>query len=102
MLGHRARCAFASFVLLAAATTSVSAQVSQLIVPGTTLAPGSGFGTVPKALELDVLTVVPEDALGLVTAHHLRDTQKMIEDVLRKLSVPVDGSDEYAEFNQFL
>ena len=63
---------------------------------------GGGFGTVPAALGLDVLTVVPDDAVGLIRAHHLRNTQKMIEGILHRLEIPFDDSNDYAEFNNYL
>lgn len=103
MLGHRALGAVASLLIVAASWTSASAQVAPFFVPATLSAPaGGGFGAVPAALELDVLTVVPDDAVGLITAHHLRDTQKMIEGILHRLEIPFDDSNDYSEFNDFL
>lgn len=59
-------------------------------------------GTLPVDLTVNVLNLVPDDALALVTAHHILDTKKGVEGLLRKLEVPFDASDDYAEFTDFL
>jgi hypothetical protein len=85
---------------IATAIEPAAAQLAPLVVPATTLAPITG--NLPPALNIDVLTVVPDDALGLITGHHFRDTQKLVERLLRKLEIPFDAGDDYAEFNAFL
>src|SRR5687767_2277304 len=91
--------AFLSACWIATAAEPAAAQLVPLVVPATTLAPITG--TLPPALNIDVLSVVPDDAMGLVTGHHFRDTQKLVEKVLRKLEIPFEVND-YAEFNEFL
>src|SRR5688572_4334911 len=85
---------------IATAADPAAAQLGSLVAPATTLAPITG--SLPPALNIDVLNVVPDDALGLITGHHLRDTQKLVERVMRKLEIPFDAGDDYAEFNAFL
>lgn len=70
--------------------------------PHTASAKAPITGTLPVSLNADVLNVIPDDALGLVTAHHILDTRKGIEGLLRKLEVPFDASDDYAEAVQAL
>lgn len=99
---QRSRFAAASFVLIlvaAAAPSSANAQLTQFGPAALTLAPASG---VPVDLKLDVLSVIPDDAYGFVTAHHLRTLKTTVENVLRKLSVPFDAGDDYAKFGEFL
>jgi len=64
------------------------------------LAPATG--EIPIDLKVDVLKVVPDDALGVVLLSDFEQTRDTVEAVLRKLKIPFDGSREYADFNDFL
>ncbi len=97
----RSRCVVASvfLFLFAVAAAPVQAQLTRLAVPATTLAPAL---PVPADLTLDVLNVLPENTLGFVTAHHLLDTKTTVENVLKKLTIPYDAGNDYAEFEEFV
>lgn len=97
----RSQFAATSFVLIfvAAAATSASAQLTQFGPAVTTVAPAAGISV---DLKLDVLAAVPDDALGFVTVHQVRDLKTTVENVLRKLNVPFDNADEYGKFGDFL
>lgn len=96
----RSRCIATSFVLILCATvTTAYAQLAQFGPAVTTLAPAAG---IPVDLKLDVLTVIPDDALGFLTAHHLKGLRTTVENVLRKLSVPFEAGGDYADFNEFI
>jgi hypothetical protein len=84
---------------MASSAGPAAAQLAPLVAPATTLAPITN--TLPPALNIDVLNVVPGDALGLLTAHHVRDTKRQVESLLRTLEIPFDN-DDYAQFNDFL
>jgi hypothetical protein len=100
MFRHLVRSVVASFVLLTLFTGPAAAQGLRLLVPATTLAPAGG--ALPVELKSNVLSVLPDDALGFVAAHHLRDTQRTYEAVLRKLKIPFDAGNDYAEITTFL
>ena len=57
--------------------------------------------TLPAALKTDVLTAVPDNALGLVVANDLKELKSTVEAVLRKLQVPFEN-DDYQRFNDFV
>jgi len=79
---------------------AASAQVARMFVPATTLAPI--VNRLPADLRIDVLTVVPHNALALVTAHHILDTKSEVESLLSRLEVPFDRGEGYAQFTTFL
>jgi len=86
--------ALAVALLVSTGLLAIARQSASALAPIT--------NTLPVDLRVDVLNVVPADALALVTAHHILDTKQGVEGLLRKLEVPFDASNEYDEFTDFL
>lgn len=84
----------------AAFVDSAAAQTFRFIAPATTLAPAGG--TLPISLRSDVFTLLPDDCLGFVAAHHILDTKRTVENVLRKLTIPFDADNDYDQFSAAL
>jgi hypothetical protein len=53
-------------------------------------------------LRTGVLNVIPDDALGFFIATSPLETKEEVEAVLKKLRVPFDEDEDYAEINEFL
>jgi hypothetical protein len=86
--------AMAIAFLVSAGLVAAAPQSASALAPIT--------GNLPVSLNVNVLNVVPENALGLITAHHILDTKKGVEGLLRKLEVPFDASGDYDKFTDFL
>jgi hypothetical protein len=86
---------------IATATLGVSkasAQTGAVAAGLVAFAPG---GNVP-VLESDVVGVVPENAYGVIIGGNILETKALVERVMRKLNIPFDQGDDYAEFTDFL
>lgn len=74
--------------------------ISALAAP--TLVALAPAGSAVPDLKVGVLSLIPDDALGFVVATDVLETKKEGEAVLRKLKIPFDEGDDYADFNKFI
>jgi hypothetical protein len=92
---------FATVSICFAAITAGGAPASAQSPAVASLFAWAPGGNVPQ-LESDVLGAVPENAYGVVLGANVLESKATVEKVLRKLNIPFDQGDDYAEFTQFL